>query len=110
MICCCYAHALSPPPQTKLGRVADSPPTKQQQPSDHPDKGGTPRGQEVGVEEAGLDSDSEEEEEEPDEYAGLPLWRKALLKKRAEEQRKKEEEREKVVGVAALRGSGWSWF
>ena len=85
--------------------MADSPPTKQQQPSDHPDNGGTSRGQEVGGEEAGLNSDSEEEE--PDEYAGLPLWRKALLKKRAEEHQKKEEENERKVGGAGLRGSGW---
>ena len=81
-------------PQTKLGRVADSSPTKQQF-STPSDKGSTPHGQEVGEE--GVEQDSEEEEE-PDEYAGLPLWRRALLKKRAEEQRMKEEERERKVG------------
>ena len=56
----------------------------------------------MGGEEAGLDS---EEEEEPDEYAGLPLWRKALLKKKAEEKRKQEEENERKVGGAGLAGS-----
>ena len=100
-----YPPTYNPPPQTKLGRVADSSPTKQQQQlSDRPDKGSTPRSQEVGGEEAGSDS---EEEEEPDEYAGLPLWRRALLKKRAEEERKKEQEKERKVGGASLRGSGW---
>ena len=87
------------PPQTKLGRVADSSPTEHQQLGNPPDKWRAPHGQEVGGEEAGPDS---EEEEEPDEYAGLPLWRRALLKKRAEEERKKEEEKERKVGGAEV--------
>ena len=62
-----------------------------------------PHGQEVGGEEAGPDS---EEEEEPDEYAGLPLWRRALLRKRAEEERKEEEKERKVGGAEVTSCAG----
>ena len=79
--------------QTKLGHVAPS-----QEPAATPhDKWGrsTPAATET-VKEAG-NSATEEEDFSELEYSGLPLWKKALMKKRAEEESAKNVEQERKV-------------
>ena len=81
-----------------MGRVTEEPQTRvteKQPPASawsrrHNEKGTTPAVMETGV-------DENEEEEVPDEYAGLPVWKRALMKKKAMEQRMKEEEEKQKV-------------
>ena len=44
----------------------------------------------------------EEEDDDEEEYAHVPLWRRALMKKRAEEERVRKEQEKRIVSAQCL--------